>query len=453
MSQDENLATIIEHMMIDQDEESDAEIEKIENASLNDRGTNEENLGSSPIQEGKFVEEELKIKKKKRVLMGLRCRVEDAILGNYLLGKPTKKLAPDEKSNAVEELKETTLWGVPLLPSKGDEGTNIVLLKFLRAKNYNISDAFHLLQKTLKWRKEFKADEILDEELGNDLEKVVYLDSKDREGHPLYYNVNGAFKDKELYRKIFKTEENFKRYLRWRVQYIEKGIKELNFKNGGTDSIVQITDLKNTPRTSEKKAWMVLQENYPELIHRNIIINVPFWFYVSHLLSSRLKVRSHRSHSKFIFARPSRATETLLKFVAPENLPVEYGGLKREKDPEFSPEDKVTELTIRGNASASILIPTSEVGVSVVWDMTVVGWNVGFKEEFIPDDEGSYRILLQSDKDRKGGESLRNSFYINEAGKIMITIDNGTLKKKRVLYRYRTKPTAPSYIVRKELGI
>ena len=83
----------------------------------------------------------------------------------------------------------------------------------------------------------------------------------------------------------------------------------------------------------------------------------------------------------------------------------------------------------------------------MVWDLTVVGWEVSYKEEFIPDDEGSYRILIQNQKRLIMGESVRNSFYISEPGKILITIDNWTFKKKRVLYRSKAKPTTvPMYV-------
>lgn len=75
----------------------------------------------------------------------------------------------------------------------------------------------------------------------------------------------------------------------------------------------------------------------------------------------------------------------------------------------------------------------------MVWDVTVVRGDVSYKEEFIPNDEGSYNILVQNRK--KMGETVRNSFYISEPGRIVITIDNDTFKKKRVFYRYKTKPT------------
>ena len=222
-------------------------------------------------------------RKKKKALLEFRCRVEDAILGNYLLGKPNKFLPRNETIKQTEILRQITLWGVPLLPSKGHEGTDIVLLKFLRAKDFKVHEAFNMLRRTLKWRKEYKTDEILDEKLGlSDLEnKVMYLNSKDKEGRPLCYNVYEAFRDRESYKKAFGSEEKREEFLRWRIQFMEKGIKNLSFKDGGVNSMVQITDLKNSPgpamkelRSVSKKALVLLQENYPELIHKNVSLKL-----------------------------------------------------------------------------------------------------------------------------------------------------------------------------------
>lgn len=72
--------------------------------------------------------------------------------------------------------------------------------------------------------------------------------------------------------------------------------------------------------------------------------------------------------------------------------------------------------------------------------MTVLGWEVNYKEEFVPTDEGSYTIIVQ--KKKKMGsleEPIRNSFTNNEPGKVILTIENCTFKKKRILYRYKVK--------------
>lgn len=348
----------------------------------------------------------------------------------------------------VEVDKDISLWGVPLLPSKGAEGTDVILLKFLRARDFKVYEAFEMLKKTLQWRKELNIDSVLDEDLGADLGSVAHMNGVDREGHPVCYNIYGVFENDELYQKTFGTEEKRQQFLRWRFQLMEKGIQKLDFKPGGVSSLLQINDLKNTPgpskrelRVATKQAVGLLQDNYPEFVARNIFINVPFWYYAFNALLSPFLTQ--RTKSKFVFARPAKVTETLLKYIPAENIPIQYGGLKRENDFEFSFEDGVSELIVKAGSTESVEIPVPEVGTTLLWDLTVLGWEVNYKEEFVPSDEGSYTIIVQ--KGKKMGsheEPVRNSFRNNEPGKVVLTIENGSFKRKRVLYRYKTKKSS-----------
>ncbi|KAJ1397832.1 CRAL/TRIO, N-terminal domain [Sesbania bispinosa] len=392
---------------------------------------------------------EIKLKIKKS-LLEFRCKVEDAILGNYLLGEPDQNLAPEDIVVAREQLRGITLWGVPLLPSKAHEGTDIVLRKFLKAKDFKVSDAFDMLQKTMIWRSKNNIEGILDEDLGSEFENAGFLNGRDREARPVSYHVCGIFRDKHLYKKTFGTQQKCDKFLRWRIQLIERAIEKLSFREGGVDSIIQIYDLKNIPNQGmkelnslSKKALIMFQNYYPELIHKSIVVYAPFWFYTSQVLFSRFM--NQRNKKKFILARPQKVTQTLLKFIAPEHLPTEYGGLMRNCDQDFSAADKVFELKIKGNTVSRVEFPVNEPGVTIMWDVTVVGWDVSYKEEFIPDDEGSYNILLQNQS--VVGDSTRNSFYISEPGKIVITVENGTFKKKKLFYRSKTRATIPMFIL------
>ncbi|XP_057798152.1 patellin-1-like [Salvia miltiorrhiza] len=124
-----------------------------------------------------------------------------------------------EPSEAAEEIKETivqevkaeeapppapeevSIWGVPLL---ADERSDAILLKFLRARDFKVKEALAMLKNVVAWRKEFKIEELLAEEgLGEGLEKVVYVNGADKEGHPICYNAFGEFQDKELYSNTF----------------------------------------------------------------------------------------------------------------------------------------------------------------------------------------------------------------------------------------------------------
>ncbi|KAG2613625.1 hypothetical protein PVAP13_4KG370300 [Panicum virgatum] len=275
---------------------------------------------------------------------------------------------PAETAAVVVD-KDIALWGVPLLPSKGDEATDVVLLKFLRARDFKAGAAFEMLRRTLRWRRDWPGfDADADADLPEELAGACYLDGADREGHPVCYNALGVFADDALYKKALGTEEGKARFLRWRVRAMERHVAELDLKPGGAASLLQVTDLKNSPgpakkdfRVAVKQVLDLFQDNYPELVARNILINVPFWYYAFSTLF--YPFLTQRTKSKFVIARPSKVTETLLKYIPIEAIPVKYGGLKRDDDTEFSSADdgEVAELTVKGSSTETIEIEATEV--------------------------------------------------------------------------------------------
>lgn len=194
-------------------------------------------------------------------------------------GEEEKK--PEEGCEEVD--KDISLWGVPLFPGKGFEGTDVVLLKFLRAREFKVNESFEMLKKTLQWRKESKIDSIVDEDICADLSSAAYLNGVDREGHPVCYNIFGVFDNEELYQKTFGNEEKRGQFLRWRLQLMEKSIQKLDLRPGGASSLLQINDLKNSPgpvkkelRIATKQAVGLLQDNYPELVAKNVSLFTMF---------------------------------------------------------------------------------------------------------------------------------------------------------------------------------
>jgi CRAL/TRIO domain len=236
----------------------------------------------------------------KKALLELKARLEEAIVTNQLL-KPRGRQNHDKRNSRVvahpcypddnqmlfmipkpnEDYKISNfkLWEVPLQPSQGHESTDLILMKFLNAKEMKVSDALDMIRDTLVWREEFGADGILDEE-GLDmpeLEKVTFMNGKDRSGQPVCYNMYGVFKDKELYRTTFGDEEQREKFVRWRVRCMEKGIRQLSFKSGAAESILQVIDLKDCLahsmkefRTTTKKVVSILEDNYPEFVSKNV---------------------------------------------------------------------------------------------------------------------------------------------------------------------------------------
>ncbi|XP_021298223.1 patellin-4 [Herrania umbratica] len=479
---------------------------KVVDSEIDDSKPKTVEKSSSYREESNFLSDLKEFEKK--ALSELKSKLEEAILGNSLLRKqePEKDEKPsDEKEEKEKEVaeekekeeeakggeegespvgeeeakpeggeeektaqeceekksdeqgieikKDVSIWGVPLLPCKGGEATDVVLLKFLRAREFKVNDAFEMLKNTLQWRKGGNIDSILDEDFGAGLGSAAYMNGIDKEGHPVCYNIYGAFENEELYKKTFGTEEKRGQFLRWRFQLMEKGIQKLDLRPGGVTCLLQINDLKNSPgpsrkelRVSMKQAVGALQDNYPEFVARNIFINVPFWYYALNALLSPFLTQ--RTKSKFVVARPAKVTETLLKYIPAEDVPVQYGGFKKENEFEFCGQDAtVTEIIVKAGSTKTIEIPADEVGSTSIWELIVLGWEVNYKAEFVPSDEGSYTIIVQKSKKISVSQSqegpIGNTFRNNEPGKLVLTIENTSSKKKRVLYRYKTKKSSP----------
>lgn len=202
----------------------------------------------------------------RRALDEFKLLVQEALKNRlFLEGSP---------SDSAKSTEEVSIWGVPLLK---DERSDVILLKFLRARDFSVKDAYVMLSNTIKWRRDFKVDEFLKEDLGDDLEKVVFMHGHDKEGHPVCYNVYGEFQNKELYMKTFADEEKRLRFLRWRIQFLERSIRKLDFTPGGINTIFQVSDLKNSPgpgkkelRIATKQALQILQDNYPEFVAKQV---------------------------------------------------------------------------------------------------------------------------------------------------------------------------------------
>ncbi|KAJ3676465.1 hypothetical protein LUZ60_003877 [Juncus effusus] len=300
-----------------------------------------------------------------------------------------------------------------------------------------------MLVRCATWRAEFKTDGVLEEELGfKELEGVVaYMHGWDRVGHPVCYNAYGVFKDKGMYERVFGDEEKMERFLRWRVQVMERGVKMLQFTPGGVNSIIQVTDLKDMPkrelRAASKQILTLFQDNYPEMVARKVFINVPWYFSVFYSMISPFL--TDRTKSKFVIAREGNVAETLYKFIRPEFVPVQYGGLSRPGDLDNGPPKPASEFTIKGGEKVFLEIDGIEAGATITWDLVVGGWDLEYGAEYIPVSEQSYTLSVEkSHKIVSASEDpVHNSFTARETGKMVLSIDNSSSRKKKVAaYRY-----------------
>lgn len=78
----------------------------------------------------------------------------------------------------------------------------------------------------------------------------------------------------------------------------------------------------------------------------------------------------------------------------------------------------------------------------MVWEVRVVGSDVSYGAEFVPVE--GYTIIVQ--KTSKFGLAdepvISGSFKPTGPGKIVLTLDNQSSKKKQLFYRSKAKPSA-----------
>ncbi|GMH00348.1 hypothetical protein Nepgr_002187 [Nepenthes gracilis] len=333
---------------------------------------------------------------------------------------------------------EVFLWGIPLL---GDERSDVILLKFLRARDFKVKEAFSMIKNTVRWREEFGVESLLDEDLGNDYDKVVFTHGTDKGGRPVVYNVFGEFQKQELNQSTFSDAEKQKKFLRWLIQFLEKTVRKLDFSPTGVCSLVLVTDLKNSPGYGKKvinKFLQLLQDNYPEFVSKQACINVSWWYLAYSWIY--ISVFTPRSKSKFVFASSSKTAEILFKYIAPEHVPVQYGGHSRAGELEFTSDDPVSEVNVKSTSKYTVELPFDEPCV-VLWELRVLGWDVNYDVQFVPSE--GYTVLVSKPRKMTVSDDpiISDSFKITEPGKVILSVDNHSSKKKKVLYRSKIKPS------------
>lgn len=67
---------------------------------------------------------------------------------------------------------------------------------------------------------------------------------------------------------------------------------------------------------------------------------------------------------------------------------------------------------------------------------------MSYGAEFVPSAEDGYTVIVSKTRKIISSDDpvISDTFKIGEPGKVVLTIDNQTSKKKKLLYRSKTKP-------------
>ncbi|KAK4363938.1 hypothetical protein RND71_015296 [Anisodus tanguticus] len=262
-----------------------------------------------------------------------------------------------KEENVVYELHQQLL-DMNLLPPIHDDYHT--LLRFLKARDFNIEKTIQMWEEMLNWRKEYGADTILEDFHFEELEEVLQYYPQgyhgvDRDGRPVYIERLGQAHPNKLMRIT-----TIDRYMKYHVQEFERALHEkfpacsvaAKKRICSTTTILDVQGLgvKNFTRTAAALlAAMAKVDNsyYPETLHRMFIVNATSSGFKKILWPAAQKFLDAKTIGKIQVLEP-KSLDKLLEVIDPSQLPdflggsctcsVEGGCLRSNKGPWSDPE-------------------------------------------------------------------------------------------------------------------
>ncbi|XP_025819241.1 phosphatidylinositol/phosphatidylcholine transfer protein SFH6-like isoform X3 [Panicum hallii] len=270
-----------------------------------------------------------------------------------------------------------------LLPERHDDYHT--MLRFLKARKFNIEKAKHMWSEMLKWRKEFGADNIEEFDY-SELHEVVkyypqFYHGVDKEGRPVYIELIGKVDTNKLVqittidRYVKYHVKEFERCLQMRFPACSIAAKK-HIDSSTTILDVQGVGLKNFSKDARElimRLQKINNDNYPETLHQLYIINAGqgfkmLWGTIKSFLDPETASKIHVLGSKY--------QTKLLEII--DGRCEEYGGCpKSDKGPWKDPEIIKRVLNGEANYGRRVLAVSSinqkEVGFTEPQDSTDQG--------------------------------------------------------------------------------
>ncbi|PRT54859.1 SEC14 cytosolic factor [Wickerhamiella sorbophila] len=209
------------------------------------------------------------------------------------------------------------------------------LLRFLRARKFDVGKAMEMYQACEKWREEFGTNTILEDFTYPEKGEVMkyypqFYHKTDKDGRPVYYELIGNVDIHAMYK--ITTQERMLRNLVWEYEaFTHYRLPACSRKVGALlETSCTVIDLKDVSLSTAshvygyiKEASHIGQNYYPERMGQFYVINAPFgfsaiWSFIRHFLDPVTVEKIHIYGSKY--------QKSLMKQIPEENLPVQLGG-------------------------------------------------------------------------------------------------------------------------------
>ncbi|GIL57747.1 hypothetical protein Vafri_12894 [Volvox africanus] len=314
----------------------------------------------------------------------------------------------------------------------------VVLLKFLRARQFNVQAAVTMLVNCLKWRRDFDVAGLASEMFPPQLAAAGQLSGRDRAGNPVTYNYYGSELDLG---SVFGSPGGVATFVRWRVKLMEQAVGLLDFE-GGFEHVTQVHDysgasmfgMNSQVKAASRQIIKLFQDNYPEMLSAKLFLNIPrVMEFVFGIFSAFCDAATR---AKFVMASPARARSVLLQYIDPAQVPSRFGGFletcsvppNRGRANSFSHGSKKLVLKPgESHVTSKLVVPDSEV----VWCFCTTGPEITVSVLFRPQDNGEAAAAAARQGDYVPGAALPNSRYrdaqnITESFQMAISKDAGS---------------------------
>ncbi|XP_797087.2 SEC14-like protein 2 [Strongylocentrotus purpuratus] len=310
----------------------------------------------------------------------------------------------EKQSKALNELK-SRLDGVDL-PEPDDVNIDSYLLKWLRARQFNVEQAEHMLRNHLSFREKWNVQSLLDNWHPPEvLDKYMVggLCGFDKGGSPVWYEPFGYFDPRGV---VLSSTGND--LTKMKIQICEEILSQLRSQTKKLgkpiDRMVIVFDLEKAGLSHIWKPFIdrynlilqIFEAHYPEMLKKCFVINAPAFFSIGFNLIK--KFLSEATKNKVVVLGGNY--QDVLKEAIGEDLPAHFGGTVCDPDgdprcvskirfggkvPEsfylkdnFMHEGRLTEVNIGHGSNLELTYEVKEEGHVLKWEFMTRHNNIGF---------------------------------------------------------------------------